>query len=199
MFKYDGYVPMLSYVQIPVVVSLFLLIRIVYILSTNNQYKYINIFLSLLVLVYLNFHQKIQLYLLIFLVLTELTSLYLILIITLNVNYFKPNKINYLWVVPLFVIFFDVTELTGYIYFSFYNVSYTTTFSQFFFLFNDYYFIWVINLIVLLTCFILFILTPVSKSHKQNIYNIFSTLTGFINQVPLNLNLFTNPFIIKWS
>lgn len=141
MFKYVTYGPILSFIHIPVLVSLFFLIKIVYTLRTNNQYKYINIFLSLVVLIYLNFHQKVQLYLLIFLILTELTSLYLILIITLNINYFKLNTVCYLWIIPLFMVFFDVTELTSYVYFSFYNTSYTTTFSQFFFLFNGYYFI----------------------------------------------------------
>lgn len=187
------------FLSVQTLLNVLVVTYIIYHLQTNNQYKYLSIFFLLIILIFVNFYHELQLYLLVFLLLTELTSLYLILIITLNVNYFKLTSVRFLWVLPLLLCLGNTVEILKYTYFDFYGVSYTNNFNQFFFLFNSQYFLWVINLIFFLTILVLFILTPVSKTQKQNIFDIFSTLVSFVNQVPLNLNLFTNPVILKWS
>lgn len=189
----------LSFIQPVLLLSIVLVVKLIYSVGTTNRYKYITILILLVTLILLNFYQKIQIYLLVFLLLTELTSLYLVLIITLNVNYFKVSKVSNTWVVGLIVVMFNTISSGQYHYFEFYAISYTGSFNQFFFIFQSQYLIWTVLLIIFLTIFVLFLLVPKVNTNKQNILNIFTTLISFINQIPTNLNLFSRPIILKWS
>lgn len=199
MFKYTFDWLTLSFIQPVLLLSVFLVVKLIYLIGTENRYKYITILSLLVVLIFLNFYQKIQTYLFIFLLLTELTSLYLVLIITLNTNYFKVSKASNMWVIGLLVVAFNTVSTGQYHYFEFYTIYYTGSFNQFLFILQAHYLAWIVLLIIFLTIFVLFLLVPKVHTNKQNILHVFTTLVSFINQIPSNLNLFSRPTILKWS
>lgn len=199
MFNYLTLNYIISLTSIKVVFNIIIITKITYSLQSTNNYKYWSLLTSLIVIILINFFNKTQLYLFIFILLTELTSMYLVLVITLNVNSFKKKTNNWNRYLLIFLILNYYSFTHQYYYFDYYNVTYLSNFSGFLILFIHYYYLWIIFLILTLTVFILLLLNVSTESKKTNLIHLLSGLKNFINQIPLNLNLHSTSILKKWK
>ena len=198
MFNFYSDVPTLCFINTHNAIVILITIKTIHLIQSRSQYASLYAFLSITLLVNLACYGKTQLYLVFFLILTELTSLYLILVITLGNSYTRVIKKPPVWLAPASIVMLNPLVSQTYIYFSFYNVYFTGAFNQFLYILKSDYFIWILNTIVVLTWLIIIILIPFKSGNRQNLVGMLTAITGFINQIPLNLNLFSNPSIMKW-
>lgn len=190
----------LSYVSYNIVISIVLMVLIINSLQTpSNKFKFLQIFSTLIILIYINFWTEIQTQLLIFLILTELTSLYLVLIMTLNFNQFKTHKTNVYSYSVLLLLCVNYSYIYNYEYFNYYTINYTNPFMYFLLILNPNIVFLLVYTIVFLTMFVLLFLSQKYRTNSTNILMLWSAIGNYINQIPSNINLFSNPFLMKWK
>lgn len=186
------------------IISLILLIlnfKLITILNNNNKYKYVISFFITSLLLLIVMYKKTPIYLYFFIVITELTSLYLILIITININILQQYKNNIIIYLSLiYLVFIPTYNSQQYEYFNLYILinQYVSSLTPFNFILKSNYLLTIVILILVLTAYLIIILYKTNNiTNKINILFLLTSVIGLINQIPNNLNLFTNTILYK--
>lgn len=166
-----------------------------------NKYQFVSGFFYITLNSWLLLNENNNLFLFILVILTELTSIFLLTIILLNFITEKKVKKNFSiwWLVSLI---FLTTNTLSYTYFNYYASLYSQTnplinFTYVCYTIHIYTIFW---FIVILTWLILLLLHTIKKTpNNYNILYLWSSTKTFINNIVDSLNILCEPFLTKWN
>lgn len=190
------------YINVTNLILIFILINIFFLMSFSNNYAFKKLFFLVVFLLIILTHSKLNFFIFLILIVTELVSIFILLSIIVNITYFYKNeKVKYISFLFLFLIFFPLnTYLMTYSYYNLYGSSNTQLYLYVNLILNSLNF-WLIFFFVLVsTIFLLLIISHNFFFYKNiNIFNFFNKVTH-LNNYSTNINQTErNSFFHKWK
>lgn len=194
-------VPLLLNIPLVVLTVLLLLLKVIQLIEQNKKYSYVKATLLLLLCVFITFNKLNLVFWVFFITIAELTSIYLISIILLNVTSLKTNKM-YIYLFTLLGLMYVAPNKISYVWFDFYQLTLTkfnqlevfkSTVNYTNIIFILLLIIWILSILLLF-----YLLSIICKTNNIDIKSFIYKLKILINSTSDSLNMYYKNNIFKW-